>query len=790
MISIRQIGATSNITVGGSNFCLNPQTFSNVLAVTGTTTLSNVAQSGAASFSNAAGGVGIGGALNVAGTITTPGTISASNINFTGALTQNGTAFVSGGGGASTSASFIPTSHGTYDIGSSSKAFKSLYLTQGATMVSGPTTTVITPTDWSVLANYVIPTAQAQQAQTYTATTAIKLFSGLSSDHSAYVVNGAVYMFGSNTVGQLGFGNTNNAYTVPTLATSIQSKTAVSVCLGNQFTCVVFSDGTAKATGVNVSGQLGNGNVTAQTSFVSVVFPVGFLATKVVCGWDFALYMGTLNGSTVIYGFGNNSQGQLGNGNTGPTNTTAVTMTLVGMVPVTLATIVPMTIAAGGYHSMVIATDGTLYGCGWNTSGQLGMDSTLYPNKTSLLMLGTVSGSTITSIGPIIRVACGKFRTVAIKLDGTVYTVGTSTSATSSSTWSTFVAAAVGLNQGGSMDLAVGLDHAMIIQADGTLIAWGNNTSGQLGTPSVATSTASIVTIGTYGKKAVAVAAGQAHTIVVLEDNGVYSTGQNSSGQLGDPYGYTQRSYLAKIQVQASPSTYFLAKSSPASDTTAVVDTNNFVYMAGDNSVGQYGSKEFDNAYSTTLVPHVKTSEVSYNNLVVGKYGANAISSTQELFAWSSVTSEYDTGISNIKDYAQCVPNNVMANLGGFVFSSTDALYAFSSFTFTNAGATGQNGPSLAVVRSSYSATAWTSTYVNMTTNGIQQWTAPVTGMYTVTIAGAAGGSSTVTSGGYGAALTVTGSFVKGIVYNIIVGQRGVDSLSGYSAGGVIATES
>ena len=357
-----------------------------------------------------------------------------------------------GGGSINSSGSIVPASNGVFDLGSSNNAFRTLYLTQGAVMRSGPTTTVITPTDWSVLANYVIPTAQLQLAQTYTAAAAIKLFSGMSQDHSVYVVNGLVYMFGNNNVGQLGFGNTNQTYTVPTLAASIQSKPAVSVCLGNQYTCVVFNDGTAMATGINVSGQLGNGNLTAQTSFVPVVLPTGFFATKVVCGWDCTLYMGTLNGATVIYGYGNNSQGQLGNGTTSSTNTTAVLMTLTALNGTS-----PMTVAVGGYHTVVVDTSGTLYGCGWNSQGQLGMDSTLYPYKTSLLMLGTISGSTITSIGPIIRVACGKLRTVAIKLDGTVYTTGNNALA-----FTAFSSAVPGLNQGGSMDLAVGQGHELL----------------------------------------------------------------------------------------------------------------------------------------------------------------------------------------------------------------------------------------------------------------------------------------------------------------------------------------
>ena len=67
----------------------------------------------------------------------------------------------------------------------------------------------------------------------------------------------------------------------------------------------------------------------------------------------------------------------------------------------------------------------------------------------------------------------------------------------------------------------------------------------------------------------------------------------------------------------------------------------------------------------------------------------------------------------------------------------TDKLYSFTSFTFTNAGASGRNGPSLGQIQSSYSSTSWThnTSYLNMTTQG----TVPLTGTYTIYATSASG---------------------------------------------------
>ena len=109
-----------------------------------------------------------------------------------------------------------------------------------------------------------------------------------------------------------------------------------------------------------------------------------------------------------------------------------------------------------------------------------------------------------------------------------------------------------------------------------------------------------------------------------------------------------------------------------------------------------------------------------------------------------------------------------------------------SSFTFTNAGATGASGPSLATVQSAYSATSWTQSTanINMSVNGVQRWSVPVTGSYTVTAMGAGGGYANG-NGGLGSYATGTFTLSANTIYNIVVGQIGpsIGNVN-YSAGG------
>lgn len=112
------------------------------------------------------------------------------------------------------------------------------------------------------------------------------------------------------------------------------------------------------------------------------------------------------------------------------------------------------------------------------------------------------------------------------------------------------------------------------------------------------------------------------------------------------------------------------------------------------------------------------------------------------------------------------------------VWSVTTAstLYTFSSHEFTNCGQTGTTGPSLTQCRNAYT-TNWDDVYLNMTTNGIQEWTVPQTGTYTIEAFGAQGGSggggSTSLTGGSGARMKGEFGLTKGDVIKILVGQAG-----------------
>ncbi len=122
--------------------------------------------------------------------------------------------------------------------------------------------------------------------------------------------------------------------------------------------------------------------------------------------------------SGAAYAWGLNSNGQLGNGTTSNGVSTPEAITLAPAVPAATA------VAAGPDHSLAIGSDGNIHAWGYNSNGQLGTGTTTDSHTPVAITLA--SGVTATAI------AAGGFYSLAIGSDGKEYAWG---GATSSASW-------------------------------------------------------------------------------------------------------------------------------------------------------------------------------------------------------------------------------------------------------------------------------------------------------------------------------------------------------------------
>ena len=174
--------------------------------------------------------------------------------------------------------------------------------------------------------------------------------------------NGELWVSGKNNYNHLGDHGGEQWYFIKTL------DNVRSVSLSeNYFTAVAKNDGTLWVAGDNSIGQLGLGNTTTSYQFVQVN---GMSDVKQVsCGYYHTMLVKN-DGS--LWACGYNNSGQLGLGNT----TNQTTFTQVSSV----GNDVKEVYCASNY-TIIIKNDGTVWACGDNTYGQLGLGDTT--NRTT-----------------------------------------------------------------------------------------------------------------------------------------------------------------------------------------------------------------------------------------------------------------------------------------------------------------------------------------------------------------------------------------------------------------------
>ncbi|MEN9560244.1 MAG: hypothetical protein RLZZ502_1455, partial [Pseudomonadota bacterium] len=326
---------------------------------------------------------------------------------------------------------------------------------------------------------------------------------------------GELITWGSNQQNELGRPIASDSTPVPGVVPNIPPVQQISAGSRryhnwNFHSLATTTTGQVLAWGDNFFGQLGDGTSTYKATPITVPGLSNMVETM-AGGWAFSL---ARNSAGQVWAWGSNNTGTLGDGSTSNKLSPVPIMSLSNVAQ----------LAAGDSFSLALKSDGTVASWGNNYLGQLGLGNTSY--KTS--------PENISGLSNIAEIAAGFAHGLARSRDGQVWAWGANGSAQlgDGSIINRLSPVLVpGLKQ--VVEIAAGDFYSLARTADGTVYGWGNLGRGQLGTGIGSLSTKPTpnpyVSILGAGKK---MAAGNGHMLLLGDNGSVLAAGGNSHGQL------------------------------------------------------------------------------------------------------------------------------------------------------------------------------------------------------------------------------------------------------------------
>jgi alpha-tubulin suppressor-like RCC1 family protein len=338
----------------------------------------------------------------------------------------------------------------------------------------------------------------------------------------------------------------------------------------------IRSDGSLWAWGDNDHGQLGIGEPLSEQHF-PVPVSLGTVWSQVSAGGGHTMAIKS-DGSLWAWGF--NYWGGLGTGDP-PVDHPS---------PVPVASGLPWSqVSAGGVHTLGIKSDGSLWAWGRNFEGQLGAGD--HPiNHPSPVPV--VSGL------PWARVSAGGYHTLGIKSDGSLWAFGSNRAGQLGTGDQTFdhdipVPVASGLPW---PLVSAGSIHTLGIKSDGSLWAWGRNIDGQLGTGEDPTVDHDIPVPVASGLPWAQVSAGWAHSLGIKSDGSLWGWGLGKNGQLG-----TGNPDPKSLPFQIGNDLDWISVSA-GDDFSLGLRSDGCIYSWGKNDHGQLGLNDTIDRFIPTLI--------------------------------------------------------------------------------------------------------------------------------------------------------------------------------------------
>ncbi|MDR2713480.1 MAG: S8 family serine peptidase [Clostridiales bacterium] len=369
---------------------------------------------------------------------------------------------------------------------------------------------------------------------------------------------------------------------------------------------MIWSLKDAGMTGASLSGNILT-PAAPGTAIVTAAIRDGSTSGAVTAVASGSFYTLALNRDGSLWAFGYNLFGELGDGTVIQRNT-----------PVRVGTDNDWaTVAAGrsvSAHSLALKTDGSLWAWGYNSYGQLGLGE-----KTTCQLTPAPVGTD----KDWAAISAGNEHTIALKTDGSLWAWGSNREGQLGN----------GVGSGEYPDpIRVGADsiwiavaaggrHTLAVKKDGSLWAWGWNTTGQLGIGTTAQSNAP-VRVGSDNDW-IAVSANREHSIALKTDGSLWAWGNNRYGKLGDG---TETQRLNPVRVGSD---HDWAEISAGNDHTIALKRDGSLWAWGNNDSGQLGN----NPATGSTIP-VRTGTDNDWTAISAGYHSMGLKTGASLWGW------------------------------------------------------------------------------------------------------------------------------------------------------------